>query len=91
MIDPRRLIRSTDKFHAAFPGLNFPETFAFQTRGEPVLVTDPTYLADVYNSPVEPALSLREHGCFLMDFGGDTSCPVWWKPPLRSDAPIAAP
>jgi hypothetical protein len=47
-----------------------------------VLLVDPCYIADVYNSTDEAASYVREHGLFLMDFGGDLSVPVWWKPPF---------
>ena len=50
--------------------------------GEKVLLVDPTYIADVYNSQDEIASFLRDRGLFLMDFGGDTTVPVWWKPPF---------
>jgi hypothetical protein len=81
MVDPSRLVKPKDKFRVAFPDLNFREVYCFCTSGEPVLMADPTYLADVYNSEDEIASFLRGHGVFLMDFGGDVSGPVWWQHP----------
>jgi len=75
------LIDPTDDFRGAFPDLDFRDVYRLTTTGEPVLITDPTYLADVYNSTDEAASLLRAKGVFLMQFGGDVSCPVWWQPP----------
>jgi hypothetical protein len=82
IVNPNRLTKPEDKFHKAFPEFNFREVYSFQTSGEPVLLTDPTYLADVYNSGDEIASFLRAHGIFVIDFGGDVSSPVWWQPPF---------
>jgi hypothetical protein len=90
MIKPECLIRPEDQFREGFPTLGFREEYSFRTSGEPVLVTDPTYLADVYNSHDEEACYLRAHGVFVMDFGGDTSCPVWYKDPYLM-LPISMP
>ena len=81
MIDKTRLIKPTDDFKSAFAGLGFRNNRSLRTAGEKVLLVDPTYVADVYNSIDEDASYLRKHGLFLMDFGGDTSTPVWWKMP----------
>lgn len=81
MVETQRLIAPTDDFKAAFPGLGFSNFRSFVTRGEKVLLVDPIYIADVYNSTDEVASYLRAHGLFLMDFGGDTAVPVWWTPP----------
>lgn len=81
MVDPNRLIKPKDGFRIAFPGLGFREVYSFHTSGEPVLMTDPIYLADVYKSEEMIAAFLRSHGVFIMDFGGDVSGPVWWKHP----------
>jgi len=82
VVEIRRLIKLADDFSAAFPGLNFRNHRTLITAGENVLLVDPTYIADVYNSPDETAAYLREHGLFLMDFGGDTAVPVWWESPF---------
>lgn len=66
MIKPERLIRPEDQFREGFPTLDFREEYSFRTSGEPVLVTDPTYLADVYSSHDEEAGYLRAHGVFVM-------------------------
>ena len=81
MIDPGRLIHPPDDFRSAFPELDFRDVYELTTAGEPLLIADPTYLADVYNSADEAASFLRARGVFLMDFGGDVRCPVWWQPP----------
>jgi len=81
MVDPTRVIRPRDKFRESFPGLDFRDVFSFHTAGESVLITDPIYLADVYNSRGEIASLLRAHGVFVMDFGGDLVSPVWWSHP----------
>jgi hypothetical protein len=100
VIETRRLIKPGDDFRAAFPGLNFRNRRILVTAGEKVLLVDPTYIADVYNSTDEVASFLRDRGLFLMDFGGDTAVPVWWKPPFlvmptsthheNLDAPLGA-
>src|ERR1041385_2783318 len=59
----------------------FRDDPCFQTFGEPILVTDPIYLADVYNSEDPLACYVREQGVIVNDFGGDTSCPILWQPP----------
>lgn len=59
----------------------FREDASFRTEGEPVLITDPMYLADVFHGEDTIACYLREHGVILDDFGGDFTCPVWWQPP----------
>jgi hypothetical protein len=82
VVDKSRLIKPADDFKSAFPGLNFRNRRTLTTAGEKVLLVDPTYIADVYNSADETAAFLREHGLFLMDFGGDTAVPVWWDPPF---------
>ncbi len=65
MIERQRLIKPADDFVAAFPGLNFRNRRSFVTAGEKVLLVDPTYIADVYNSTDEIASFLRDHGLFL--------------------------
>lgn len=82
MVETARLIKPTENFTATFPGLNFKNRRSIVTSGEKVLIVDPIYIADVYNSNDEMASFLRERGLFLMDFGGDTSGPVWWKAPF---------
>ena len=82
MIDIARLSIPEEDLMSAFPELGFSNRFALDTRGEAILVCDPISLADVYNSKDDVASFVREHGAFLMDFGGDTSCPVWWRAPF---------
>jgi hypothetical protein len=100
VVETRRLIKPADDFRAAFPGLNFRNRRTIVSAGEKVLLADPTYIADVYNSADQIASFLRNRGLFLMDFGGDTTVPVWWKPPFlilpisihhgNLDAPLGA-
>jgi hypothetical protein len=78
-VDQKRLLKPDDEFRAGFPDLDFQEVYTFQTYGEEVLITDPIYLADVYNSKGEIASFLREYGVFVMSFGGDIECPVWYQ------------
>ena len=75
MIETQRLVEPGNDFVATFPGLNFRNRHSVVTTGEKVLLVDPTYIADVYNSTDEVASFLREQGLFLMDFGGDTTVP----------------
>lgn len=65
-VDPNRLISPADDFKSAFPGLNFTNRRNLVTAGEDLLLVDPTYIADVYNSTDEVAAFLREHGLFLI-------------------------
>ena len=76
MVDADRLIRPSEDPNDAFPGLGFSNDFSLETLGEQVLMVDPIYLADVYNSMDSIAMYLRVHGLFLMDFGGDASATV---------------
>lgn len=82
MVEPKRLIKPVEDFKSAFPDLTFRNRRSLVTSGERVVLVDPTYLADVYNSTDEVASFLRNNGLILMDFGGDTAVPVWWKSPF---------
>lgn len=82
MVKKDRLIEPTDDFVSGFPNAGFCNRKVLQTNGEPILVCDPTYIADVYNSQDDVAAYIRAYGVFLMEFGGDASCPIWWKPPF---------
>jgi len=81
MINPERLIVPRDNFDEVFPSLGFSNKHSLETLGEEILITDPIYLADVYNSHDLISSFLRDNGVFVMDFGGDTSGPVWWSNP----------
>jgi hypothetical protein len=68
---------------AWYPGLGFSGRPLLVTQGEPVLVTDPISLADIYNTNDDPvAAHVRRAGVIVNDFGGDVSCAVWWKDPF---------
>jgi hypothetical protein len=82
VVDESRLIKLADDVKSSFPGLNFRNRRSFVSKGERILLVDPIYIADVYNAADEAASFLREHGLFVMGFGGDTATPVWWKPPF---------
>jgi hypothetical protein len=48
-----------------------------------LLVSDPTYLADVYHSNSDPlARKLRKEAVIVTGFGGDVRSPIWWKDPF---------
>ncbi|MBI1849428.1 MAG: hypothetical protein HYR85_03685 [Planctomycetes bacterium] len=63
--------------------LGFSGLSELVTAGEPIFVTDPIYLADVYNPNDDAnATYLRQRAVIVSDFGGDTAVPVWWEPPF---------
>lgn len=65
-----------------FPELDFTGADTFELAGEELLITDPIYLADVYNPSGDAvAAHVRAVGVVVGDFGGDASCPVWWRDP----------
>lgn len=79
----RTLFRPIPNMRTRHPDMNFGGKHQFSTRGAPVLVTDPIYLADIYNMNDDPlAEYVRANGVVVCGFGGDTSCPVCWKSPL---------
>lgn len=66
-----------------YPELEFSGRAELITAGEPIFVTDPIYLADVYNANDDPtAIYLRQNAVVVSDFGGDLAVPVWWKAPF---------
>jgi len=72
MVTPDRLIPPDDE----------PATsFSFTTGGEPILVTDATYIADYFNESDPHSRFIRATGVVLSNFGGDTPCQLWWQPP----------
>jgi hypothetical protein len=80
--DESRLIPVPD-LREWYPKLNFSGRAELVTAGEPIFVTDPIYLADIYNPNDDPnATYLRQSAVVVCDFGGDTAAPVWWKPPF---------
>lgn len=78
----RLLVPPNEDLGDSVAGLKFRGLFTLETHGEPVLLTDPIYLADIYNSTDdERAIYVREQGVLLGDFGGDVNGPVWWQAP----------
>lgn len=72
-----------------FPDLGFVGLDVLTNVGCPLLVTDPTYLADVYNAGGGGIADyLRRNAVFILGFIGDASCPVWWQPP-RLTLPVS--
>ena len=81
MVLADRLVVPGENHNKAFPGLGFRDIFSLETAGEEILISDPVYLADVYNSRDPIAGYLRDNGVFLMGFGGDVGGPIWWNDP----------
>lgn len=81
LVNPEHLIRPDDNFREGYPLLDFSEIFFFENTDDMVLITDPTYLADIYNSTDKLASFLRQHGVIVMNFGGDVSTPIWFQKP----------
>src|SRR5688572_26464443 len=66
-----------------YPTLNFSGRTVLTTVGDPIFVTDPIYLADIFNANDDPfATYLRQHAVIVSDFGGEAAVPVWWKAPF---------
>lgn len=82
MINETNLIEPADDFANDFPELEFSNRFQIKTNGESILVCDPTYLADVYNSCDLHSQYLQKNAIFLKDFVGDCSGPILWQEPF---------
>jgi hypothetical protein len=66
-----------------YPHLGFAGRNELCVVDEGVFVTDPIYLADIYNPNEDPnATYLRWKAVVVSDFGGNTAVPVWWKEPF---------
>lgn len=79
----RRQFQPIPDMQAWYPDLGFSGCSQLITTRDPIFVTDPIYLADVYNQNDDPvAAYIRSTGVIVNDFGGDTSCPVWWRDPF---------
>lgn len=76
MINKQRLVRPDYVVADYFPGLEVNGDLYLIVENEPVLLIDPIYLADVYNSSDSDAAFVRQHGVFIQDFGGDMSACV---------------
>jgi len=87
----RSRVNSVDRDHLLpipdlrewYPSLGFShQSHLVVESGDKMLVTDPIYLADIYNLKDDTdADYIRKHGVVVSDFGGDTSCPMWWCEP----------
>lgn len=73
VVDISRLISPDDE----------PETaFELVTSGEPLLITDPTYIADYFATADPDSRYIRQNGVVLANFGGDLPCSVYWDAPF---------
>jgi hypothetical protein len=82
LADPR-CFRPIEDLRQRFPGAGFSGSDEFRLEGEDLLITDPIYLADVYNTNDDPvAAYVRANSVIVTSFGGDDSCAVWWKDPI---------
>jgi hypothetical protein len=82
IVDPARLNRPTFNLREYFPEFGWNASHDVDVPSEGVVITDPTYIADVYNSDDPVAAFLRLHGTFIYDIGGDCSAPVWLADPF---------
>lgn len=82
LADPLRF-RPIEDVREDHPALGFSGADGFRLDGEELLITDPVYLADVYNAGGGPAAEyVRANGVVVAGFGGDSACAVWWKDPI---------
>jgi hypothetical protein len=82
LADPDRFQPIEDP-RSDFPGLGFKGADSFDLDGEDLLITDPVFLADVYNPNDDSvAAYLRANGVIVYGFGGDDSCAAWWQDPF---------
>lgn len=82
LADPDRF-RPIEDPRSDFPGLGFTGEDGFDLDGDDLLITDPIFLADVYNANDNPvAAYVRANGVIVYSFGGDASCAVWWQDPF---------
>lgn len=72
-VNPSRLIGPDDERETAFE---------LVTRGEPLLITDPTYIADYFAADDPDSRYIRRNGVVLANFGGDLPCAVYWEDPF---------
>lgn len=81
--DPKRF-ELLESIRQLLPEFSFGARHTFTLRsGQELLITDPSYIAEVYQSPDdEAAVYVRSRGVFVSQFGGDFSCPVWWIDPF---------
>ena len=54
-----------------------PSNITVKITSGKLLITDPNYLADIFNSDGIKEKYLKKYGVLLMDFGGDVSGPVF--------------
>jgi len=72
MADPSRF-QPIEDLRAWFPDVGFAGSDTFIVRDRGLLITDPIYLADVYNpNDDEAAAYVRANSVIVCDFGGDS-------------------
>jgi len=81
MIETKRLIKPDEDLAVEFPDLGFRNLVRLENQGNGVLICDPIYLADVYNSTDSIASYVKTHGAFATNFGGEIAGPIWFKSP----------
>lgn len=81
IVNQNNLIELDDNFCEIFSPLIFNEKHSFVISTEPILITDPINLADIFNSNDPIASYVRSYGVFAMNFGGDAESRVWYQYP----------
>lgn len=81
MVNVSRLIHPTFDLQKYFPDFTWNSSHELRVPDTGIVLFDPTYVADVYNSHASSASFLRTRGVFVDDFGGDISSPVWLVEP----------
>ena len=81
-VNESRLI-SIPNLREWYPELDFSGLSELSIDDHSMFVTDPTYLADIFNPNDDANASyLRRNAVIISDFGGEAVTPVWWKPPF---------
>ncbi len=76
-----RLIAPDDNLAENSPGLGFRNETCVAVSSEYLYISDPTYIADIYNSNDSFSAYLKQNGVVLANFGGDTDGPIYYKDP----------
>jgi hypothetical protein len=64
-----------------YPEFQWRRGYEIDIPDEGIVMVDPIYVADVYNSHDPIATYLRLNALFVVDFGGDSSDSVWFDDP----------